>query len=613
MLISGAGCVFMGFILFISGVQGRANSICALKGSSVDLPCSDQHPTPSMKWYTVHSIGNNNYTLNEISADGNRVTYNMSAESNFTLTIKDLTERDRNFYCCRETDKPENCRENRIQLHVADLQVKVIPTTEGQTVTLICSTSCPLTENPAVYIWYKNREFLYQDWSPWYQQLVSSEEAVTYSCAIKGYEDLRAPQVSVDSVSSTCFKVTYAKGTMCSSQQTSENEPCSITYPTEVNVQMSPAAVPDHVRVTCNSSCPPTAFIWYRSSYSVITKEVTVSNTSVESFSCAVKGREDLRSAEVCLDNSDCWSVNYVSRRICALEGSSVNISSDYSENQQPKYKLWYKIKRRGKEEVEERMKAAGRVEYHDNMKNQHILRINNLKKDDSAKYTLRLQRDERWKPGVTLVVTGVKVQFSPSAVVTEDQRVTLTCSTSCPLTDNTNYIWFFNSRPLTLTENQNKHLVLDPVSSQHAGNYSCAVRTHNNSSSHEETLTVQSMRGKWTPAAAAGVCAALLVIIPLSVFCWIRKRTSSQSPRAETSHNMEQVNSGPVYDDISAQPTEQDDLHYSRVHFPQNQSDLLYSTVQTHPPQEQDLTSYAVVNFRPNTTPEHDGQAVDP
>lgn len=75
--------------------------------------------------------------------------------------------------------------------------MKVIPTGKGQTVTLMCSTSCPLTENPPAYIWYKNREFLYQDWSPWYQELVPSEEAVTYSCAIKGYEDLRAPEVSV--------------------------------------------------------------------------------------------------------------------------------------------------------------------------------------------------------------------------------------------------------------------------------------------------------------------------------------------------------------------------------------------------------------------------------
>uniref|UniRef100_A0A8C4DFM7 Ig-like domain-containing protein n=1 Tax=Dicentrarchus labrax TaxID=13489 RepID=A0A8C4DFM7_DICLA len=123
---------------------------------------------------------------------------------------------------------------------------------------------------------------------------------------------------------------------------------------------------------------------------------------------------------------------------------------------------------------------------------------------------------------------------FTPSAVVTEGQRVTLTCSTSCPLTDNTNYIWYLNSRPLTLPENQNKHLVLDPVSSQHAGRYSCAVKTHNNISSREKTLTVHSKTGKWTPAAAAGVGAVLLVIIPLTVFWWIRTETSH--------HNMEQV-----------------------------------------------------------------------
>ncbi|XP_054471916.1 uncharacterized protein LOC129105063 [Anoplopoma fimbria] len=429
--------------------------------------------------------------------------------------------------------------------------VKVIPTTDGQTVALICSSSCPLTEEPAVYIWYQNREVLYQDWSPWYQQLVSSEEAVRYSCAIKGYEDLRAPEVSVDSVTRSCFKVTYAKGTMCSNKQTSEEEPCSITYPTELHVQRSPTANPNYVTLTCNTSCPLTDFTWYLSRRRVKyhhEQQMEVYFYSAESFSCAVKGLEDLHSAEVCVYDQNCWSVNYVSRRICALEGSSVNISSEYSyPNYQPTSKLWFKIKRRVKEDVKEPLKAEGGVKYHDNMKNQHILTISNLKKDDSAEYTFTLQDDHRWvrsdSPGVTLVVTGLKVELSPSAVVTEDQRVTLTCSTSCPLTDNTNYIWFFNSRPLTPTENHNKHLVLDPVSSQHAGNYSCAVRSHNNISSHVKTLTVQSKRGQWTPAAAAGVRAALLVIIPLSVFCWIRKkRTSGQPPTTETSVHMEQI-----------------------------------------------------------------------
>ncbi|KAI3352538.1 hypothetical protein L3Q82_005486 [Scortum barcoo] len=446
MLLAEAGCVFLGLILYFPGVQGRANSICAFKGSSVDLPCSAEHHTSSMKWYTEEWKGFK-LLLNEIPANEDRAMYNMLEESHFTLRIKDLRESDAKFYCCKETtDIKENCLHNRIQLHVADVQVKVIPSTEGQTVTLMCSTSCALTENPAAYIWYKNGEFLYEDWSPWYQQLVSSDKSVRYSCAIKGYEDLRAPEVSVG------------------------------------------------------------------------------------------------------LNNKNCWSVNYVSRRICALEGSSVNISSQYlhPDNKQPKNKFWYRGSQSGERKTEKLTEAAGRVEYHDNMKTRHVLRIQNLKKNDSAEYKFRLQQDnnEREKsdlPGVFLIVTDLKVTLAPSAVVTEGQRVTLSCSTSCPLTDNTNYIWYLNSRPLTPPQNQNKHLVLDPVSSQHEGNYSCAVKTHNIIISREQTLTVYSKTGNLT-AAAAGVCAVLLVLIPLAVCLWIRrKRTLDQSAGTETSDNLEQ------------------------------------------------------------------------
>ncbi|XP_028251879.1 uncharacterized protein LOC114427838 [Parambassis ranga] len=198
MLLAEAGCVFMGIILCISGMNGEERTICALKGSSVDLSCSAQHPTDSMKWYTWTK----DYVWRELSTI-THLTYNMSEHSH-TLTINDLRETDANNCCC-EDEKTWLCWETAFKLIVSDLQVKVFPTTEGQTVTLMCSTSCPLTEKPAAYIWYKNREFLYEDWSPWYQELVSSEEAVRYSCAIKGYEDLRAPEVSVDSVTETCF------------------------------------------------------------------------------------------------------------------------------------------------------------------------------------------------------------------------------------------------------------------------------------------------------------------------------------------------------------------------------------------------------------------------
>ncbi|XP_044200829.1 uncharacterized protein LOC122976424 [Thunnus albacares] len=342
----------------------------------------------------------------------------MSEESHPTLTIKDLTDSDAKFYCCRESaENPQDCMQSVIVLHVADLQVKVIPATEGQTVSLICSSSCPLTENPAAYIWYKNREFLYQDWSPWYQQLVSSEEAVRYSCAIKDYERLRAPEVSVDSVTSTCFTVTYAKGRMCSEKQTSVDESCSITYPREVGLQRTPADV-NHVRLTCNTNCPLTdiqsAYRWYKNRLLMSEKkqQFSVPNSSPDIFSCAVKDHEDLHSAEVCVDYNNCWSVNYIRRRICALEGSSVNISSEYlyPDNQQPVSKVWYKIKRSGVYEIVRPTKGAVRVQYLDNMNKQHILRINNLNKNDSAEYTFILQKDKwTWRadPPVTLIVSG--------------------------------------------------------------------------------------------------------------------------------------------------------------------------------------------------------------
>ncbi len=103
----------------VKGVQGRSKNICALKGSSVDLRCPAAYPTSSMKWYIVHWDGYK-YVQNELSLDGNRVTYNTSEESHPTLTIHDLRESDANVYCYSENaDCPTNCRSSGIELHVA--------------------------------------------------------------------------------------------------------------------------------------------------------------------------------------------------------------------------------------------------------------------------------------------------------------------------------------------------------------------------------------------------------------------------------------------------------------------------------------------------------------
>lgn len=611
MSLADRGCVFLGLILYISAVQ--ANSVCALKGSSVHLRCSAQHPTSNMKWFSEHRVGTE-LDHREISADGKHI---ISAESPPTLTISDLRESDGNFYCCSDENHLNDCQKGGIQLQVADLQVKVFPATEADTVSLMCSSSCPLTDSPALYVWYKDRASLYEDWSPWYQQLLSGEEAGNYSCAVKGYEHLRA-KVSVDSVTPSCFTVTYAEGRMCSHQHNSG--PCSITYPREVHVQKSETAVTGHFKLTCTTNCSltdsQTSFTWYKNRRNKKQLPSLVPSSSPDSFSCAVRGHEDLLSDEICIDDENCQRVNYVSWRICALKGSSVNISSEYwyPDTHGLKAKYWYKKERNATAAAEELKETAPRIKYHDGTKNRHILTINELNKNDSAEYIFKIIADHQTGkqldlPGVTLVVTDLRVRFTPSAAVTEGQRVTLTCGTSCPLTDDTNYIWYLNSRPLDLTKRQSKHLVLDLVSGEHEGNYSCAVENRQ-MRSLEKMLTVHTRR-RWAPA-AAGVVAVLLVIISIAVFLRIRRKMkSSRSPGTESSDNLEQMIPGHVYDVISAQPAEQEVLYESIVDL-SNHTDALYSKVQLHQAQVQEHIPYAVVNLKPKTTRESNCYAND-
>ncbi|XP_056880605.1 uncharacterized protein LOC130520936 [Takifugu flavidus] len=213
----------VGFILN-SGVLGKGIRICALKGTSLNLSCSAEHSTIP-KWFKLDGT-----TWTEVLVNGSRLKHQISKDTHPTLSVTGLTKDDKTSYCCNE--KPENCHEDHIQLTVTALQVKVFPTTDGQTVTLMCSTACTLTEKRAAYIWYRNSELLYQDRSPWYQEMVTSDKTVRYSCAIKGYEALRAPAVTVEWVSSTCFTVSYNDGRMCLYNHTSVKGPCSITYPT---------------------------------------------------------------------------------------------------------------------------------------------------------------------------------------------------------------------------------------------------------------------------------------------------------------------------------------------------------------------------------------------
>ena len=75
------------------------------------------------------------------------------------------------------------------------------------------------------------------------------------------------------------------------------------------------------------------------------------------------------------------------------------------------------------------------------------------------------------------------------SATVTEGQRVTLTCSTTCTLSDRPTFTWFRNSVIYKHTTDRNLHF--DPVQGHDKDNYSCAVRENENISSSDVFLSV--------------------------------------------------------------------------------------------------------------------------
>lgn len=62
---------------------------------------------------------------------------------------------------------------------------------------------------------------------------------------------------------------------------------------------------------------------------------------------------------------------------------------------------------------------------------------------------------------------------------VTEGDSVSLTCKSSCALTDRATFIWYRNSLKI-LTESKFRNtLILNPVRREDSGRYSCAVDGH--------------------------------------------------------------------------------------------------------------------------------------
>ncbi|XP_028830019.1 uncharacterized protein LOC114786761 isoform X2 [Denticeps clupeoides] len=104
---------------------------------------------------------------------------------------------------------------------------------------------------------------------------------------------------------------------------------------------------------------------------------------------------------------------------------------------------------------------------------------VKGLMEGDSGIYYLAFKNTNAWTPvlpGVNVSVTDrPNLEVSPGSV-REGQRVTLTCSTTCTLSNNPTYIWYKNGQPVSDKHTtRDNRLYLNSCSREDAGSYSCA------------------------------------------------------------------------------------------------------------------------------------------
>uniref|UniRef100_A0A8D0AEN6 B-cell receptor CD22 n=1 Tax=Sander lucioperca TaxID=283035 RepID=A0A8D0AEN6_SANLU len=180
------------------GVTYTSTQICALQGSTVEMPCTYRYPS-TMSHQTTEVVkrlwftkGSNKAPV-DLKTDSDytgRVEYFFD-NNDCTLRISDLRERDSAEYKFRFITNHDGFTGSPgVTLSVTDLQVQVTRSwTQGE---LRCHSSCNVPDNPS-YVWFNNGQKMDGETSS--SLRVSVEDNNSYSCAVTGYEDYRSPPV----------------------------------------------------------------------------------------------------------------------------------------------------------------------------------------------------------------------------------------------------------------------------------------------------------------------------------------------------------------------------------------------------------------------------------
>ncbi|XP_036420950.1 uncharacterized protein LOC118804558 [Colossoma macropomum] len=297
--------------------------------------------------------------------------------------------------------------------------------------------------------------------------------------------------------------------------------------------------------LTCITSCNLTSginsYTWYKDGQKVKGANqisLVLSSKDVGSYSCSVvSSYEEIHSNAVCVLDQDCWIVTYRDRRVCVLEGSSVDFPCTYSHpsgyniNEAFWHSRWFEEEPM---DLHQEKNFAGQVEYIGDKERNCTLRMKGVKKNDSGDYYFRFITKTKGgkfsgRPGVILNVTDLQVRVI-SSTASDGTTITLICSSTCTLPNNPTYIWYKNRQPVTnkLTRDNKLYLKCSEV----AANYSCAVRGHEEFRSPDQTLSdcrEESPGSKLVTAAVVVFLALILSIAALWMYWVIRRKRGAE------------------------------------------------------------------------------------
>uniref|UniRef100_A0A4W4E2C1 Ig-like domain-containing protein n=1 Tax=Electrophorus electricus TaxID=8005 RepID=A0A4W4E2C1_ELEEL len=181
-------------------VKYNPTKTCALKGSTLFINGTYTNPAKfNVKeefWVTEDFNVNENKPLYcKPTKDSGRVQCYVDKQQHFSLKLINVTKEDEHDYCFRIKTNVANEKwlGDPVKISVTELLVNtLLEVIEREAAVLTCTTKCALTDSPT-FIWYKNGRLLSSNANPLHLQPVSSEDAGSYMCAVRGYEHIPSP------------------------------------------------------------------------------------------------------------------------------------------------------------------------------------------------------------------------------------------------------------------------------------------------------------------------------------------------------------------------------------------------------------------------------------